>query len=188
MLRGAATGRRRQWPAAGPWPSSRTCTRPDAATPAARRGALRAFSSPSPSSSPNTGLPQLGCARRSRRYTGRPCASLRSPRVHFEIAAGGGCGRHDARAEEVAHDPVSRGPVVASVRMVRRADRGQGQVQPLALRCSNGGACLAGAGGVLPRDAPRHPPAGSGRTRPKEGSPLPFGHTRLPLGDPDRHR
>jgi len=88
---------------------------------------------------------------------GRP-ARLRSPRVRFEIAAGGGCGRHDARAEEVAHDPVSRGPVVASVRMVRRADRGQGQVQPLALRCSNGGACLAGAGGVLPRDAPRHPP------------------------------
>src|SRR3989441_5527205 len=45
---------------------------------------------------------------------GRP-ARLRSPRVRFEIAAGGGRGRHDTRAEEVAHEPVARGPVVASV-------------------------------------------------------------------------
>jgi len=72
---------------------------------------------------------------------GRP-ARLRSPRVCFEIAAGGGRRRHDTRAEEVAHDPVTRGPVVASVDPEIR--QGQAQVRPFG-----------------------RPPAGSGRTQPK---------------------
>ena len=66
------------------------------------------------------------------RSSGAP-ATRRSPRVHFEIAAGGGRGRHDTRAEEVAHGPVTRGPVVASVRMVIRADRGGAVVREAAL-------------------------------------------------------
>src|SRR5437870_5440041 len=65
------------------------------------------------------------------RSSGAP-ATRRSPRVHFEIAAGGGRGRHDTRAEEVAHGPVTRGPVVASVRMVIRADRGGAVVREAA--------------------------------------------------------